>query len=604
LEGQKSTRLDGIYRSTVTLFWDIWRNSRWRKPLLIAFIFLTLSLVSFQSVIDISPSYSAATYTGKHARTVEYVLGCSGSSYDCSDNPGTARSDNQQVWAGTSWSTTSTTTSGCGSGAGCKNVVIEGSGIDVRNAYLDLQFIRESLVDVINIGMTMDVEGGPNPGVGVRVAEEATAITQDTGTGTLSGYMRSVHDVTAFFDRQSDSAFNSGLDVVASVAIDFAAAGNRRLTTLKLVVTYEQDYSTTSHNETKTVRFPLDSTTSGDTGTKQAQCATTTTCDFDYNANIPDATQDSDILDVFFEVTAETDSATASTIEVEINGGTDGPDFAWGETFTDDHNINVIYRPPVGGSDFQRSTAQVLTVVTGSVALNIIGGELVVTYRFSTGAATQTDTVRYFMLQQTAATAGTKTTNSALATYISNGSFSVQNIWYKADVATSETNTLTLFGTVGAAAERSSGYPMGGSNTLVAGDIKTIFFDLSADVGSYTSSPTNLDIEVQWTGGTPGTSDAPVSAEAFITFTWAGSSGGAETRTITYGRTNAGTSAVASEAYNGPCPPKGETHRYRFTLYALSQTLNKNAETPWNEIKAALKGFKLGSSFLTVSYRR
>lgn len=55
--------------------------------------------------------------------------------------------------------------------------------------------------------------------------------------------------------------------------------------------------------------------------------------------------------------------------------------------------------------------------------------------------------------------------------------------------------------------------------------------------------------------------------------------------------------------YNGPCPPKGSTHHYVFTLYALDTKVKLNvadAET----VLQALQGHILQSATLTLIYQK
>ncbi|MBI2845282.1 MAG: YbhB/YbcL family Raf kinase inhibitor-like protein [Chloroflexi bacterium] len=59
--------------------------------------------------------------------------------------------------------------------------------------------------------------------------------------------------------------------------------------------------------------------------------------------------------------------------------------------------------------------------------------------------------------------------------------------------------------------------------------------------------------------------------------------------------------------YFGPCPPPGETHPYRFTLYALDITLDLEAGTFNEDVLAALEqaaaeGHVLGQGELTATY--
>ncbi len=482
----------------------------------------------------------AATYTGKHTRTIEYVLGGNASGTAATDN--TSRASAATVYAGTSWNTTK-------GSAGTKTVYIQGSGIKVLQAYVNVGFHINTAGgnnDLTDVDVTLDVANGPAGGSDIRVGMATAPIIQDRTTSDLTNAYRAYYDVTALFATQNDSQFNAGLATVGSLQ---HTGGARALTFMRLIITYEQDYSTTSHTETKTVRFPLNSSVSGDEGSTQAVCAASTTCGFTYTADIPDATADANIRDVFFEIHAQVNSATASTIQPQISGGTAGPAYAWIDAQAGDTNIMTLWRPTVGGSDFLRSTAQTLNIVNGTVPINILGGELVVTYEFSTGAATQTETVQYFMLQQTATSGVTKTTNSAVPTTISNTGFSVKNIWYKAFAAESEANTWTLFGTVGAGTERSQAYTVGGTNTIRAGAIAVVYLDLSQDVANYSSSTTNLDVETQWASAT---GDAPITVEAYITFTWSGSSGGTMTKSIKYSAINAGAQATASNNHNAP----------------------------------------------------
>ena len=57
--------------------------------------------------------------------------------------------------------------------------------------------------------------------------------------------------------------------------------------------------------------------------------------------------------------------------------------------------------------------------------------------------------------------------------------------------------------------------------------------------------------------------------------------------------------------WGGPCPPRGPAHRYEFTLYALSSTLNLRGGAPTQEeVLDALRGLTLGEARLTGTYSR
>lgn len=56
--------------------------------------------------------------------------------------------------------------------------------------------------------------------------------------------------------------------------------------------------------------------------------------------------------------------------------------------------------------------------------------------------------------------------------------------------------------------------------------------------------------------------------------------------------------------YGGPCPPPGQPHRYRFTLYALDQPLELEAGVSKKQLLAAMEGHILAQGRLTGLYQR
>lgn len=50
--------------------------------------------------------------------------------------------------------------------------------------------------------------------------------------------------------------------------------------------------------------------------------------------------------------------------------------------------------------------------------------------------------------------------------------------------------------------------------------------------------------------------------------------------------------------YQGPCPPKGEAHRYRFRVFALDTTLNVAEGAPRAKVDAGMDGHILGEGSL------
>jgi Raf kinase inhibitor-like YbhB/YbcL family protein len=54
--------------------------------------------------------------------------------------------------------------------------------------------------------------------------------------------------------------------------------------------------------------------------------------------------------------------------------------------------------------------------------------------------------------------------------------------------------------------------------------------------------------------------------------------------------------------YSGPCPPKGEAHRYRYRVVALDTTLNLAEGTPHGQIDEAIDGHIIGEGTLTGTF--
>jgi len=56
--------------------------------------------------------------------------------------------------------------------------------------------------------------------------------------------------------------------------------------------------------------------------------------------------------------------------------------------------------------------------------------------------------------------------------------------------------------------------------------------------------------------------------------------------------------------YGGPCPPRGNPHRYVFTLYALDRSLDTMAGSDRAQVEGAMNGHVLAHAELTARYGR
>lgn len=56
--------------------------------------------------------------------------------------------------------------------------------------------------------------------------------------------------------------------------------------------------------------------------------------------------------------------------------------------------------------------------------------------------------------------------------------------------------------------------------------------------------------------------------------------------------------------YGGPCPPRGDSHRYVFTLFALDRTLDASAGSDRSQVESVMNGHVLANAELTARYGR
>ncbi|GBC75647.1 Putative lipoprotein LppC [archaeon HR06] len=65
-----------------------------------------------------------------------------------------------------------------------------------------------------------------------------------------------------------------------------------------------------------------------------------------------------------------------------------------------------------------------------------------------------------------------------------------------------------------------------------------------------------------------------------------------------------GVNDFGNNRYDGPCPPKGEKHRYIFRLFALDKELDLSKDVKRNEFLNAIKAHVIAEARLTGIYSR
>jgi Raf kinase inhibitor-like YbhB/YbcL family protein len=66
----------------------------------------------------------------------------------------------------------------------------------------------------------------------------------------------------------------------------------------------------------------------------------------------------------------------------------------------------------------------------------------------------------------------------------------------------------------------------------------------------------------------------------------------------------AGVNGFGRQGYGGPCPPRGSTHRYVFTVFALSRPAGLRPGASADDLRTAIQGAVLAEGRLTGRYGR
>jgi|GEM_PF-1855912 len=577
-------------------FLPTWINKKYRErlhffatPLLVLLVVLSsLGGLEFLRALFAPIKVAEAVYTGKQLHTVEFALGGgagTAATQTGTDNNGVARASDANVYAGNAWNATKGT-------AGTKTIAIPGSGIRVISAYVDISSTLVTAVNVTDLELALDVSPGPASAEDIaigQVARNGTGLIYVNTSGT-SLLLTAKANATALFQTQTDGEWNAGVSVVGMMSI---TGPTWYLSTMKLVVTYESNYSTAAHDEIKTVRFPLRSTAAGDTGTRRADCAAGSTCSFRYALDIPDLGADADILDAWFEISYA--GAGVDAVTPGINGGTAGTAHNALEALADRGERFIIFRPSIGTPNLTPNVSGQLDIGVATAAVSTLGGELVVTYKYSTGASVQTETIQYFMGQEGALPGTASSSFSKMAT-IMNGGADPRAIWFRVHDSTTNAAAVNVSGKIGASATTTTRYVTTSANSRT-GEMR-IVHDMGTATTSWSGSQTMLQADVRHEANTY---DGPPGIEAFITFRWSGSLGGAETKTGKFFAGSSG-SVPALQNSDNTIPfsvtlPETVPKTYRSSYLATSVLHSDVTAIIAGTVKISLSG----SGMLTIS---
>jgi Raf kinase inhibitor-like YbhB/YbcL family protein len=124
-----------------------------------------------------------------------------------------------------------------------------------------------------------------------------------------------------------------------------------------------------------------------------------------------------------------------------------------------------------------------------------------------------------------------------------------------------------------------------------------------------TCDGTDQPLEMSWAGAPDGTAEFALvmddpDARGFVHWVVTGIPADARAvgKLLPAGAV-AGQNDFGRIGYGGPCPPSGQ-HRYRITLYALSEPLGLSGSPAASEIEQAVAGRTLATAVLNGTYTR
>ncbi len=124
----------------------------------------------------------------------------------------------------------------------------------------------------------------------------------------------------------------------------------------------------------------------------------------------------------------------------------------------------------------------------------------------------------------------------------------------------------------------------------------------------------NRSPELHWTGAPKATKsfalvahdpDAPAPGGWYH---WVAYNIPPTTRNLAFGARVApgqlGTTSFGATGYGGPCPPPGNVHHYRFTLYALNEPSLRGSALTGPQVEAAVRGHILAQTVTIGLYKQ
>ena len=177
----------------------------------------------------------------------------------------------------------------------------------------------------------------------------------------------------------------------------------------------------------------------------------------------------------------------------------------------------------------------------------------------------------------------------------------------------------TVFAVLGASCSSSSpSTPTAGFEPLATASSRTsmtltstAFTDGGSIPVDYSCDGSNVSPPLAWTG-------APATTRAFVVLMEDPDVARTFTHWVLYDLTSGsslpaavpasasiatqGLNSAGKQGYTGPCPPRGSTHHYRFSVFALDAPTGLPAGASASDVKAAMQGHILATATLTATF--
>lgn len=135
---------------------------------------------------------------------------------------------------------------------------------------------------------------------------------------------------------------------------------------------------------------------------------------------------------------------------------------------------------------------------------------------------------------------------------------------------------------------------------------------------TYTCDGEDLSPELAWTGTPPGTVSIAVIVEDpdapggvfihWVLYNLPGETAGLLTGVpkgaLLPDGSGQGVNSFGRSSYSGPCPPKGQRHRYFFRVFALDREVSIRGSATAVHLRSAMEGHILAEGHLMGTYRR